>query len=550
MSDNPRIQLFGFDYVYATAACRFDIDSTDSNAQQPEPVMVSESRIDDQYPQNHREMELGSHVSPRSVGVSSISSNPLILSSMMNSAHTLIDSDLIDTSVQDKPTAAECRPVIVVPQGSNAQQPEVVSSYYSAPLSSEMEDARSEMAKLSETRIESCRMVEELAEGFEKDFLITRELMAQWKAEGATLFFEGKVVPHEDGDGDFAFEFADFIREDDRWIACSAHRCLGALEACGYSWAPHCAYVRFNKVAANYVVTNLLKQQRGIRNVVRFLVQYHGGERVPLRVVHHVVETMNRLYPLELSMYITSVTATNYHKRVPVFVQSEDREFFEVVNDWYSIVFSAQATRDVECANRILHSITPTYAEAQGAVGALWDIIATAVSAVTKTLTSVTQVGRALVSSFLHHIVDGIFKILVIDSFPFNAAASVFGIINAVFKPLHERFSELIDFTTESVTPSSFLEAMNSGTTGQKISRWALGAVSFGVLAWILYRLAVFTEAMLTRIITSLYDAVNITGAYPEPFVTSQGPDSGMAPSVNILSVVITLSLADRKSVV
>nr|ULF99729.1 MAG: putative polyprotein [Picornavirales sp.] len=476
MSDNQRIQL-SFDMnSNATAACRSVIATAESNAQQPESAMMSESRIDNQ--------------------------------------HSVID--------------------ITSP----------LTPYYNAPLSSQIEGAISEMKALAKTPVEKCELMVQMAEGFENDFLITRELIAKWKDEGADLFFNGRVVPHEDGDGDFAFEFADFIRDDDRWIACAAHRCLGALEACGYAWAPRCAYVKFNNVAANYVVSNLLKQQRGVRNVSRFLVQYHGGEYVPTRVVHHIVETMQRLYPLELSMYITSVTATNYHKRVPVFVQSEDQAFFEVVNDWYSVITSAQATRDIVRANEILYSVTPTYPESQGTVGAMWEIISAAASAVSAIIGNAKNVATALLSKFFHKLTKQVFGWLIADSFPVNIFAPVLGLINSVFKPLYERFAELIDFTTESLTPSSFVEAMNTGTTGQKISRWALGVVAFGVLAWIMYRLAVFTETVLMRLITSIYDALNFTGVFPEPFTVPQGPDSGVAPSVNVLSVIITLSVA------
>nr|ULF99746.1 MAG: putative polyprotein [Picornavirales sp.] len=253
---------------------------------------------------------------------------------------------------------------------------------------------------------------------------------------------------------------------------------------------------------------------------------------------------MNRLFPSELSLYATSVTAAAYHKRVPVYVQSEDEEFISVVNDWFSIITSSIETCDPHRANLILHSITPTFPEPQGGVGAIWSVIASAVTSVTKMLASTAEAAQALLGKFFKKMVHGVFNMLVIDSFPFNAAASVLGIINSIFKPLYERFAELIDFTTECVTPTSFLEAMNSGTVGQKISRWALGAVSFAVLGWILYRLAIFTEAMLTRLIMGIYDAMNVGGVIPEPFTVPQGPESGITPSVNVLSVVMTLSLA------
>nr|ULF99706.1 MAG: putative polyprotein [Picornavirales sp.] len=400
------------------------------------------------------------------------------------------------------------------------------------------ETAMSEIFDFVLDPVDKTPVLEEITNNLETQYIFTDELIAGWISEGQGMFESDHGALVQNGLYGPVLDANAFIRESDSWFAPTMYRVLAYKDMYEASTGDgHCS-VKYFGAAARGLSDYIQKVQSSTHVALRVLFSYYAPKTVPLHSSEHMLSAMKRLIPRRaLSWHYSDPSC---HVPATLFQGADlQRQVFE----WCAVFDNAELCTSANELFITLCACGPSLATPQGVVSGLWDAVSSAWSAIAKLFESGKAAISAIVSPFIEALAKTAFSAIIQDLYPINAISAVCSALNQIFQPIATAFSEVFDLAVTAVTPSSFVEAMNLGSASKKITRWTIGAVSFVILAWLMYRLAIFTQETLLRVFSTVYDGISafFGSALPNPVSYPQGPEQ--APIVSSIGVVLTLCL-------
>nr|ULF99743.1 MAG: putative polyprotein [Picornavirales sp.] len=382
-------------------------------------------------------------------------------------------------------------------------------------------------------------MLEDMVKGLVGEFTITKQMILDWRREGCLQTVDKYSMEDLSDVGPIILPITSFMRDGDRWITAALHRAVAGAQYLSHKWHTQ-VYLSLNRNALVQFKRDADSFLNATHIWYRVVCARYRDELVPVETSRYFIEAFERFAPhAAFEVFDCGVSTGIYNAEWRY--ETDDFTLVDLVYA-YGAALRAVATQE-ECQYVLMAVDTPC-ARPQGVVGGLWDLLTTAWSGLKNLIEGGTKAVAALVRPFLKKLVESTFSALVQDWYPMNAIASVIGVLNSIFSPIAQAFGDLFSILDSEETPSGFMEAMNTGSTCMKITRWTLGAVSFALLAWIMQRMAIFTQTTLVHIIESVHSVLSgLFGAHvAQPFVSPQGPENTCV--VNVIGTVITLVLA------
>nr|ULF99691.1 MAG: putative polyprotein [Picornavirales sp.] len=381
-----------------------------------------------------------------------------------------------------------------------------------------------------------------MVRGVLEKFAYDDDTIEAWRADGSTCFDDDSFIEMRQP-CTASVNINKFIKDSDKHINAAIYRAEGYVYARMPMDSSNIKYhMVFEGEASRMLSNDIQMLQKSTHAILRMLASYYAPNPIPREACEHILEAMDRSIPDYIYDYLPYPLFSGV--RIPVNTICPDLLVQRQLLELRAIYDVAPEVTEDEELSAVMMCVDTSLEEPQGVVGTLFDVIGSAFGAVRALLDQGVKAVKALLKPFLDSLVEKAFNALLGDCYPVNAILKVCQIINAIFQHIASSFEELFDFCSNETTPSSFMEAMSSGTTARRITRWTLGGVSLALLSWIMYRLGIFTQMVLLRTFGTIYDAVSgiYSSLIPNPVVRPQGPDS--SPAINIIGTVLTLCVA------